>query len=212
MLPGETLATGCPTICPDCRVEALPLRVLCSAAGHFIGTRCNCGPAYTRESDYYPTEALAEAALANRSFGRDGIVAEKVAVYWTDRIDPRPFRITILHTSKPGQPHDTVPAGPLTRVFELPVRARTPEAACTVAFAVANSEPEGLFCDARYADQVTAYRAAGLRSLAVGDILVMRDDAGTQTAWMCAPSDFIQLDVAFTYRLIQLEAIDHTVC
>jgi hypothetical protein len=97
MLPGETLANGCPVLCPDCQVEVLPLRVLPGSAGYYIGTRCNCGSAYTRESDYYPTEALAEAALADRSFGRGGIVARNIAVYWTDRVDPHPFGITVLH-------------------------------------------------------------------------------------------------------------------
>jgi hypothetical protein len=196
MLPGETLATGCPILCPDCQVEVLPLRVLQSSAGHFIGTRCACGPVYTRESDYYPTQELAAAALADRSFGRDGILADKVAVYWTDRVDPRPFRVTILHTNEPGRLRDLDirAPGPLTRVFELLVQARTPQGVCTIAFAVANSEPHTLLCDPQYADQVAAYRAAGLRSLAVGDALVIVDDAGTESAWICGPRDFHQLE------------------
>jgi hypothetical protein len=193
MLPGETLASGCPVLCPDCQVEVLPLRVLPSSAGYYIGTRCNCGPAYTRESDYYPTEALAEAALADRSFGRGGIVARNVAVYWTDRVDPHPFRITVLHPSQPGRLHEAMAPGPLVRVFQLAVVARTPQAACEVAHAVTNSEPNRLVCDPGYAEQVAAYRAAGLRSLAIGDVLVARDEAGTQTAWVCRPSTFARL-------------------
>jgi hypothetical protein len=58
--------------------------VLYSNAGYYIGTRCNCGPAYTRESDYYPTRASAKAALADRSFGRGGVLARDVALYWPD--------------------------------------------------------------------------------------------------------------------------------
>lgn len=84
MLLGETLATGCPVVCPDCHTNVLPLRVLHSNAGYYIGTRCNCGPAYTRESDYYPTPVQAETALADRSFGRGGVLARDVALYWPD--------------------------------------------------------------------------------------------------------------------------------
>ena len=200
MLPGETLATGCPVLCPDCRVEVLPLRVLHSSAGYYIGTCCACGPAYTRESGYYATGALAEAALADRSLGRGGILASAVAVYWTDRVDPRTFHIAILHTSEPSRLHGFMAAGTLARVFEFPVRARTPEAACKVTFAVANSEPDSLFCDARYADQVAAYRAAGLRSLAIGDVLLVGDDTGGETAWVCGPRSFRLLSVTPTYR------------
>jgi hypothetical protein len=200
MLPGETLANGCPVLCPDCQVEVLPPRVLPGSAGYYIGTRCNCGPAYTRESDYYPTEALAEAALADRWFGRGGIVARNVAVYWTDRVDPHPFRITVLHRSQPGRLHEAIAPGPLVRVFQLAVVARTPQAACGIAHAVTNSEPNRLVCDPSYAEQVAAYRAAGLRSLAIGDVLVARDEAGTQTTWVCRPATFARLQAIPPYR------------
>jgi hypothetical protein len=82
MQPRETIATGAPTVCPTCQVSVLPLVVLWSAAGAYIGTRCQCAPSYTRESDYYPSEADAEAALTSRSFGRGGIVARDVPAYW----------------------------------------------------------------------------------------------------------------------------------
>lgn len=60
-LPGETILTGAPTTCPDCGVT-LEFQVCNSAAGYYIGTFCNCGP-YTRESGYFPSWELANAAL-----------------------------------------------------------------------------------------------------------------------------------------------------
>jgi hypothetical protein len=210
MLPGETLATGCPVLCPNCQVEVLPLRILQSSSGYFIGTRCACGPVYTRESDYYGTWTLAETALTKRSFGRGGILASQVDVYWTDRIDPHPFEVTILHTTEPGRLQDLRATGPLTRVFQLLIQARTPEAACTIAFQVTNSEPDSLLCDAGYANQVAAYRAAGLRSLAVGDVLVIVDDAGTETAWTCMPRNFRKLDVTPAYDIAAPQHASHS--
>jgi hypothetical protein len=61
-LPGETLLTGAPMTCPDCGQDVTVLRVLQSAAGYYIGTRCDCGP-YSRESGYYKTRELAAKAL-----------------------------------------------------------------------------------------------------------------------------------------------------
>lgn len=70
-LPGETITgvngTG-ELSCEDCG-ELLPLRVLRSNAGYYIGTFCNCGP-YSRESDYYETPEEAEADLKTGDFGR----------------------------------------------------------------------------------------------------------------------------------------------
>lgn len=61
-LPGETIATGAARTCPNCGITP-KLKVCWSAAGHYIGTWCNCGP-YSRESyDYYPTYETAEIAL-----------------------------------------------------------------------------------------------------------------------------------------------------
>ena len=60
-LPRETLATGAPDTCSDCK-KKMSLEVLCSAAGFYVGTHCNCGP-YTRESGYYRTRTQAEKAL-----------------------------------------------------------------------------------------------------------------------------------------------------
>jgi hypothetical protein len=65
-LLGETGHGG--SSCPDCK-EELPLQVLRSAAGYYIGTFCNCGP-YSRESGYYETRKQAEQALTSHNFGR----------------------------------------------------------------------------------------------------------------------------------------------
>lgn len=58
MIPGETLGNDAASTCPDCGVKLVP-KVLRSAAGHYIGTACNCGP-YSRESGYYPSLQYAE--------------------------------------------------------------------------------------------------------------------------------------------------------
>ena len=68
MLPGETIANGAPSTCPECRTE-LGNQVLRSAAGFYIGTRCECGP-YSRESGYYRTEQEAQRALDTGTFVR----------------------------------------------------------------------------------------------------------------------------------------------
>ena len=62
MLPGETIRTGVPA------EEVSELKVMCSAAGWYIGTsifdyECGCELPNTRESGYYATEEEAEAAL-----------------------------------------------------------------------------------------------------------------------------------------------------
>lgn len=68
MLPGETIASGAPSTCPDCKVKLVP-KIMRSAAGHYIGTACNCGP-YSRESGYYRNLAEAEQALKNGGYER----------------------------------------------------------------------------------------------------------------------------------------------
>ncbi len=68
MLPGETIASGAASTCPECGT-VLELQVLRSAAGYYIGTACACGP-YSRESGYYPTREKAANALETRNFGR----------------------------------------------------------------------------------------------------------------------------------------------
>lgn len=61
VLPGETIATGGPATCSDCKVTP-KLEVLRSPAGYYIGTMCECGP-YSRESDYFDTPEDAQKAL-----------------------------------------------------------------------------------------------------------------------------------------------------
>jgi hypothetical protein len=61
MLKGETILSGGPTVCSECKVRP-QLRVCHSNAGYYIGTMCNCGP-YSRESDYYPTYVAADVAF-----------------------------------------------------------------------------------------------------------------------------------------------------
>jgi len=61
-LPGETVGTGAPVICPECKTATCN-GVCKSAAGFYIGRVCNCGP-YSRESiDYYPTYEKAKEAF-----------------------------------------------------------------------------------------------------------------------------------------------------
>jgi len=68
MIPGETIATGAATICPECKSH-LKLQVLGSSAGYYIGTICQCGP-YSRESGYLPNAEKAQKALDTGNFGR----------------------------------------------------------------------------------------------------------------------------------------------
>ena len=68
MLPGVTIASGASPVCPDCGLR-LNLEVLQSAAGFYIGTRCDCGP-YSRESGYFKSRDLAAHALLAGDFGR----------------------------------------------------------------------------------------------------------------------------------------------
>lgn len=68
MLYGETIATGASAVC--CGVE-MELRVLRSAAGYYIGTRCNeCGSPNSRDSGYYSKQEDATKALKNELYTR----------------------------------------------------------------------------------------------------------------------------------------------
>lgn len=69
MLPGETIASGAPDTCPECKIKP-KLQVLRSGGGYYIGTLCNCGP-YSRESGYYSSREAAEGDLAKGTFGRE---------------------------------------------------------------------------------------------------------------------------------------------
>lgn len=66
-MPGETIASGAPDTCPDCKTK-LELKV-CKSNAYYVGTECECGP-YSRESDYYPTYEDALLALESGEFGR----------------------------------------------------------------------------------------------------------------------------------------------
>jgi len=67
-LPGETIADGAAPRCEDC--GRMPhLDVYQSGAGFYVGTYRSCGP-YSRESDYYRTRELAQAALESGAYGR----------------------------------------------------------------------------------------------------------------------------------------------
>lgn len=67
MLDGETIGSGAPKVCPDCGVKLVP-KVMRTCA-FYIGTECNCGP-YSRESEYFKTEAEAEKVLDSMIYGR----------------------------------------------------------------------------------------------------------------------------------------------
>lgn len=68
MLPGETVASGAPSTCPDCK-KSLKEEVLYSMAGYYIGTFCDCGP-YSRESGYFRKKEEAEKALELEDYSR----------------------------------------------------------------------------------------------------------------------------------------------
>jgi RNase P subunit RPR2 len=57
------------TVCTGCNAT-LTIKVLSSAAGHYIGFFCSeCGP-YSRESGYYKSRDKAEDALQLGNFSR----------------------------------------------------------------------------------------------------------------------------------------------
>jgi len=255
MLPGETIATGAPTICPTCTASVLPLVVLHAGDGYYIGTRCDGTSSYSRESDYDPTRSLAEADLADHSFGRGGIVARDVPAYWpeepvgravvTERsfasgmrkvrerkacfiaqitgmpaadvvegIDAvlsyaaisalwtRRFSVTVLHKIGPWRFRRYLPGDPLARVFDLTVEATNAKTAANIVLAITNSYPDALRCYTLYAAEVAAYRVAGCRSLLVGDVVLIGDAAGDQTAWACGWAALVPLSALPAYRTI----------
>lgn len=67
MLEGETIGSGAPKVCPDCKVRLVP-KIMFTCA-YYIGTSCNCGP-YSRESEYFKTEEEAKRVLASMIYGR----------------------------------------------------------------------------------------------------------------------------------------------
>jgi hypothetical protein len=111
----------------------------------------------------------------------------------------RRFKVAMLHNRGRGRFFGYEAGDALVRVFDLSVSATGVQAACEVVFAVTNSYPGELFCEPTYADVVAEYRAAGLRSLSVGDVLIIGDQMGVNTAWACAPAGFDQLDSVPTF-------------
>ena len=67
-LPGETIATGAPSTCPDCYKD-MELEVLKSAGGFYVGTACLCGP-YSRVCHQDCTDKEAEKALTTGAYHR----------------------------------------------------------------------------------------------------------------------------------------------
>jgi hypothetical protein len=66
--PGETIFGTDVTHCDKCGCK-LPMKVLSTSAGYYIGTQCDCGP-YSRESGYFATQINAELALVRWGEGK----------------------------------------------------------------------------------------------------------------------------------------------
>jgi hypothetical protein len=64
-MPATSLVKG-PTgkLAFDFMGVRLPLQVLCSAGGHYLGTFDDEGPVSRESAEYWPTEAAAAKALA----------------------------------------------------------------------------------------------------------------------------------------------------
>lgn len=88
-LPGEVRGTQ-GTTCDDCKID-LPLEVLRSGAGWYIGYFCPmCGP-YSRESGYFPTKEAATEAMENDEVYRPDMKPEPVYP------EPEPVRRATLN-------------------------------------------------------------------------------------------------------------------
>ena len=63
MFPGETISTGAPPTCTECK-EAPELKVYQSPGSlmFYLGTYCSCGP-YSWESEYFKDRSEAEKVL-----------------------------------------------------------------------------------------------------------------------------------------------------
>jgi hypothetical protein len=246
MLPGETVAFGCPVVWPNREAHAAPLPRLRSSNGDDIERRYPRSRIHSRGSDHGPTRLLGKAASAGgRSFGCGGRACDDAATcrpgqargsvtatssladqIWLQvkhtarriaqlltrrptaevveddtsrRSRSRRFEVAVLHNRGRGRFFGYEAGDALVRVFDLSVSATGVQAACEVVFAVTNSYPGELFCESTYADVVAEYRAAGLRSLSVGDVLIIGDQMGVNTAWACAPAGFDQLDSVPTF-------------
>lgn len=64
VMRGETILTGAPEVCSDCGKNVLDtLGIMSSGGGWYIGTQCDCGPSYSRESQYMPNHETAEKIM-----------------------------------------------------------------------------------------------------------------------------------------------------
>lgn len=70
-MQGETIHLGAPNPCPDCNVT-MENEVLANGNDmYYIGTRCDCGPSYSRESKaYWNTRVAALWHLATDDWER----------------------------------------------------------------------------------------------------------------------------------------------
>jgi hypothetical protein len=81
--------------------------------------------------------------------------------------------------------------------YTLLVQADSHREAADVAFAVCNSSPTELHCGPGYRDDVILYRAAGNRSLSVGDAVRVAQLSSSREAWLgCAPVGWLALSLA----------------
>jgi hypothetical protein len=96
------------------------------------------------------------------------------------------MHVEILHDPYPSF-RAYEPGRVLVKVFAVKVDADTHERAAEVAYALCNSYPEEMFCAAEHAGQVAAYRANRLRSLSVGDVVVVDGHAFAYVPLGCKP-------------------------
>ena len=89
--------------------------------------------------------------------------------------------------ARPGEGYE--PLFGYIKAIEFFVDATSPEAACEIAYAVTNSDPAKLHCEAAYIDVVRTYREiAGFRFVTVDDILEVDGQS-----FLCARFGFIRV-------------------
>lgn len=103
--------------------------------------------------------------------------------------------LTADFRSAPGAPFGRPNAdgsGP-TYEFDLDHDDLSDADVCEIVFAICNSYPEELFCGQRYAGIVTAYRDQRLRSLSVGDTVVLTRGGDSTATFTVAAFGFTQV-------------------
>lgn len=83
-IENETILSGAAALCLDCSRKP-DWRVLQSPAGWYVGTICNCGP-YSRETEYFDDENLANEALRLLSIDRNVLVTKAVMEITPDEV------------------------------------------------------------------------------------------------------------------------------